>query len=69
MELNLNIFLISLKRDDFLMTTRLEEDIIITTPVGNKLNILKDMVIIDSMYIDHYEPFFEESHLKIICLG
>ena len=43
------------------MTTKILEDIIITTPIGTKLNIQKDMIITNPMYTDHYEPFFEET--------
>ncbi|MCL2114812.1 MAG: hypothetical protein FWH29_01150 [Methanobrevibacter sp.] len=46
------------------MKSKLKEDIIITTPIGNKLNIQKDMLITDPMYIDHYEPFYEESNIQ-----
>jgi len=41
-----------------------KEDIIITTPIGTKLNIFKDMVIVNPCYIDHYEPFHEEQTIK-----
>jgi len=46
------------------MTTKIKEDIIITTPIGTKLSILKDMVITNPTYDDHYEPFFEESNIR-----
>ena len=46
------------------MTTKIKEEIIITTPIGTKLNIQKDMVINNPMYIDHYEPLYEESHIQ-----
>ena len=63
-ELNLNIFLINSKRGDSPLPTKVKEDIIITTPIGTKLNIQKDLIITNPMYIDHYEPFYEESSIK-----
>ena len=46
------------------MITRTIEDIIITTPIGTTLSIQKDLVIANAMYIDYYEPFYEESNIK-----
>ena len=46
------------------MLTKIKEDIIITTPIGTKLNIQKDMVITNPTYADQYEPFFEESNIR-----
>ena len=46
------------------MTTNIKEDIIITTPIGTKLNIQKDLIINNPMYSKHYEPFLEESNIK-----
>jgi len=45
------------------MRTITKEDIIINTPIGTKLNII-DMIITNPCYIDHYEPFFEESNIR-----
>jgi len=46
------------------MITKAKEDIIITTPIGTKLSIMKDMIIIKPTYTNHYEPFYEESTVK-----
>ena len=45
------------------MTTKIKEDIIITTPIGTKLNIQKDMLITTPIYSDKYDELFEESHI------
>jgi len=45
------------------MTTILEEDIIIATPIGTKLNIIKDMVITNPIYGNKYDGLFEELHI------
>lgn len=46
------------------MTTKIKEDIIITTPIGTKLNIQKDLVITNPTYSNRYEPFYEESNIR-----
>ena len=46
------------------MTTKIKEDIIITTPIGTKLNIQKDMIITNAFYTDEYDELFEESHIQ-----
>ncbi|MCL2116677.1 MAG: hypothetical protein FWH29_10715 [Methanobrevibacter sp.] len=40
------------------MTSNVNEDMIITTPIGTKLN-LRDMVIKNPNYANQYEPLFE----------
>lgn len=46
------------------MTTKIEKDLIITTPIGTKLNIQKDMIVTNPDYSNRYEPFFEEADIK-----
>jgi len=46
------------------MTTKRKDDIVITTPIGTKLNIQKDMIINNPLYSDKYDGLFEESHIK-----
>ena len=46
------------------MAITIKKDIIITTPIGTKLNIQKDMVIDNPFHSEYYDYLYEELTIK-----